>query len=77
MVHGDIQDSPLLCLGLAMVPLGLAIYGTTTGIAVLRSAKVYRAKNPFQYWLLLVFEYAAAGCLIGLFIQGEFFRSGS
>jgi len=44
---------PLLMVSLSMVPLGLAIYGTE------------RAKNPFEYWFVLVFEY---GLFAWLFI---------
>lgn len=49
-----------------MIPLGLAVYGTATGKAVFKSMKVYRAKNPLGYWLLLALEYAIAAYLISL-----------
>jgi hypothetical protein len=37
-------------------PLSLAIYGTDTGTAVMKSSRVEWAKNPFEYWLLLALE---------------------
>jgi len=67
----DISESPFLCLCLAMIPLGLALYGTITGTAVLRSARIERAKNPMQYWLMLLVEYAGAAILIAMFVHGE------
>ena len=57
MGHDDIRNHPFLCLAISLVPLSLAIYGTVTGNAVLKSTRIERAKNPIQYWLLLAFEY--------------------
>ena len=65
LVRGDIHN-PLFFFTIAMIPLGLAVYGTATGKAVFKNSKVYRAKNPVQYWLLLAFEYAMAAYLISL-----------
>jgi hypothetical protein len=44
-------------LALSLIPLSLAIYGTVTGTAVMKSSRVERAKNPIDYWLVLAFEY--------------------
>jgi hypothetical protein len=54
-----------LCFTLSLIPLSLAVYGTVTGTAVLKSSRVERAKNPIDHWLILAFEY---GILIWLFI---------
>ena len=52
------------CLALSLIPLSLAIYGTVTGTAVLKSAKIERSKNPIQYWLLLALEYGLFALLV-------------
>jgi len=65
MVHDSIQDHPLWALALSLIPLSLAIYGTVTGTAVMKSSRLERAKNPIQYWLMLAFEY---GLFAWLFI---------
>jgi hypothetical protein len=50
---GMAHDNPVLEVAISLIPLGLAIYGTVTGTAVIKSSKIERAKNPIQYWLLL------------------------
>jgi hypothetical protein len=65
MGHDNIRNHPFLCLALSLIPLSLAIYGTVTGTAVMKSSKVERAKNPIEYWLVLAFEY---GLFAWLFI---------
>lgn len=57
MGHDNIGNHPFLCLAFSLIPLSLAIYGTLTGTAVMKSLKVERAKNPIEYWLVLAFEY--------------------
>jgi hypothetical protein len=69
MVHDDIRNHPLLTLALSLIPLGLAIYGTVTGTAVIKSSRVDRSKNPVQYWFLLAFEYGLAAFLVTLAIS--------
>jgi hypothetical protein len=64
MWHDDIRDHPFWCLALSLIPLSLALYGTVTGTAVFKSAKIERAKNPVQYWLLLAFEYGLFAWLV-------------
>jgi hypothetical protein len=65
---GDVK-SPLLYFFLSLIPLSLALYGTVTGTAVLKSSRVERAKNPIQYWFLLAFEYGLFVLLIVLAIS--------
>jgi hypothetical protein len=57
-------------LAISLIPLSLAMYGSFTGIAVFKRLKVYRSKNPFQYWLLLAFEYGLFAWLFSLFVMG-------
>jgi hypothetical protein len=68
MVHDDIRNHPLLALAISLIPLSLAIYGTITGTAVFKNSKVELSKNPFQYWLLLVFEYGLFAYLFSLWL---------
>ena len=65
VMHDDIRYHPFWALALSLIPLSLAIYGTFTGTAVMKSSKVERAKNPIEYWLVLAFEY---GLFAWLFI---------
>jgi hypothetical protein len=62
MVHDNIRNHPVIGMVISLLPLGLAIYGTVTGTAIVKSSKVERAKNPAQYWLALALEY-------GLFVE--------
>jgi len=64
MGHDDIRNHPLLCLALSLIPLSLAIYGTVTGTAVMKTSKIERAKNPVQYWLMLAIEYGLFALLV-------------
>lgn len=64
MWHDNIRDHPLVCLALSLIPLSLALYGTVTGTAVLKSSRVERAKNPVQYWALLALEYGVFAWLV-------------
>jgi hypothetical protein len=64
MSHDSIQNHPLWALALSLIPVSLALYGTVTGTAVVKSAKVERAKNPVGYWSLLAFEYGLFAWLL-------------
>jgi len=57
MGHDDIRNHPFWSLAASLIPLSLALYGTITGTAVMKTSRVERAKNPIQYWLMLGFEY--------------------
>jgi hypothetical protein len=65
MGHDNIGNHPFWSLALSLIPLSLAVYGTVTGTAVMKSSRVKRTKNPVQYWLTLAFEY---GLFAWLFI---------
>jgi hypothetical protein len=56
-MHDDIKYHPLWALTISLIPLSLAIYGTVTGTAVIKSAKYERARSPFGYWFTLAVEY--------------------
>ena len=64
-MRDNIHFHPFWALALSVIPLSLAIYGTVTGTAVVKSAKYERAKSPFGYWFTLAFEY---GLFAWLFI---------
>jgi hypothetical protein len=64
MGHHDIGSHPLLCLALSLIPLSLALYGTITGTAVIKSSRIERARNPVQYWLMLALEYGLFAWLL-------------
>jgi hypothetical protein len=73
MADMALEDSRGIRLGfllISLIPLSLAIYGTVTGTAVIKNSKVYRAKNPFQYWFVLAVEYAMFAFLISFVILG-------
>jgi hypothetical protein len=70
MGHDYVGNHPLLCVALSLIPLALAIYGTLTETAVFKNTKIERAKNPFQYWAVLAFEYVLFAWLFSLFITG-------
>lgn len=70
MGRDDIANHPLLSLALSLIPLSLAVYGTITGKAVLKSSRSDRSKQPFDYWLTLAFEYGLFVWLFSLFIRG-------
>ena len=69
MGRDDIQHHPFLSLALSLIPLSLAVYGTITGTAVLRNAKVERAKNPVGYWFLLALEYGFFALMLSIAIS--------
>jgi hypothetical protein len=56
-MHDNIAFHPFWALALSLIPLSLAIYGTVTGTAKIKSAKYERTNNPFGYWFTLTFEY--------------------
>ena len=64
MPHGSLNDHPVWALLLSLIPLSLAVYGTVTGMAVLKHSKVSRATNPIEYWLTLAFEYGLFAWLL-------------
>jgi hypothetical protein len=64
MGHNNTGNHLLLNLAVSLIPLSLAVYGTVTGTAVMKSARIERAKNPVQYWLLLAFEYGLFAWLL-------------
>lgn len=70
MHNNHIGNHPLWDLALSLIPLSLAIYGTITGTAVLRSSRSDRVKDPFFYWFTLAFEYGLFAWLFSLFILG-------
>ena len=70
MGRDDIANHPFLSLAISLIPLSLAIYGTVTGTAVVKSAKYDRSKEPFGYWLTLTFEYGVFAWLFSEFIRG-------
>jgi hypothetical protein len=70
MWHDNIATHPLLNLALSLIPLSLAIYGTVTGTAVLKSSRADRYKEPVSYWSTLAFEYGLFAWLFSLFIRG-------
>jgi hypothetical protein len=70
MGRDNIANHPLLSLALSLIPLSLAIYGTVTGKAVLKSSRYDHSKQPFGYWLTLAFEYGLFVWLLSLFIRG-------
>lgn len=65
MRSGDIANYPLLGIGVSLIPLSLAIYGTVTGTAVFRSFRTERTKDPFGYWFVIISEY---GFFIWIFL---------
>jgi hypothetical protein len=74
MVYGSVMHNignhPLVYLIFSLIPLGLAIYGTTTGTAVVKSSRFDRVKNPFGYWFTLAFEYGLFAWFFSLAIIG-------
>lgn len=70
MWRDNIANHPLLSLALSLIPLSLAMYGTVTGTAVLKSFKADRYKEPVSYWSTLAFEYGLFIWLFSLFIRG-------
>jgi hypothetical protein len=64
MMRDDIRNHPFLSLALSLIPLSLAIYGTVTGTAVIKSSKVNRSSDPIEYWVVLAFEYGLFAWLV-------------
>ena len=69
MRQDDAASYPFLYLAISLIPLSLAIYGTVTGKAVMRTTLADRSKQPFDYWLTLAFEYGLFLWLFSRFIR--------
>jgi hypothetical protein len=71
MILGSSQGSPLVSLAVGLLALSLTIYGAVTGKAVGKGGSVERAKEPVQYWLTLILEFAFAALFFNLFAHGK------
>lgn len=69
-MHDNIANHPFLSLALSLIPFSLALCGTITGTAVFKTSRADRSKHPFEYWLILAFEYGFFAWLLSLFLRG-------
>ena len=65
---------PYVLLVFGVFSLFMAVAGTCTGEAWARYGRVYRDKEPKQFWRLIAIYYLGAVCLIGYFLFKVYLR---